>query len=183
MAHYIHATGTAAGGKAVTLADAVPTVGTQPADKSALGAHQLIPKRPSLCPTSNLRINPTYGCLKTGMRPVLTFVTATETTWTPCLSTGKMAWSLHSPYGVRLKQYAGRFTSVEKTALPLTITTTTYKWVAYTDFPQQEAARPMICGGWMTALGARVREAAPDVILAMHGSLGVSLTCGRVTFG
>ena len=46
-------------------------------------------------------------------------------------------------------------------------------------FPKQEVARPMTCGGWTTAQAARVREAAPDVILVMPGSPGVNLTSGR----
>ena len=47
-------------------------------------------------------------------------------------------------------------------------------------FPKQEVARPMTCGGWTTAQGAKVREAAPDVILAMPGSPGANLTYGRI---
>jgi len=121
VAHCIHALGMAAGGKAVTLVDAALPASIRPADKSAQGA-LLTPKRLSQCPTSNLQTKPTSGCLKTEMRPALTFATATRTTWIPCLSTGKMAWSLHSPFG--------------------------------------GAATTMICGGWMTAQAARVREAA-----------------------
>ena len=47
-------------------------------------------------------------------------------------------------------------------------------------FPKQEVARPMTCGGWTTAQGAKVREAVPDVILAMPGSPGANLTYGRI---